>query len=104
MRRDLDGCIYDTSEAEAIANWSNNLERTDLNYTNETLYRMKNGDYFLHGEGGGDTYYGRPGEDGSWGYGQLLRPFDEYDGLEWCQEHDLQLAIDAHFSHLLAEG
>lgn len=69
IKRSIDSRIYDTSQAEPIAEFSLG-KPLDPYYRKETLYRDKSGAFFLCGIGGESTYYARlagekyvPGED-----------------------------------------
>ncbi|MBN1194693.1 MAG: hypothetical protein JXA08_05040 [Methanomicrobiaceae archaeon] len=57
MRVIIDRKIYDTRTAEQIAEYSSSHNRGDFAYFEETLYRTKKGNWFLHGEGGPASPY-----------------------------------------------
>lgn len=44
--------MYNTESATTVAEWCNNLPRSEFDYCEETLYRKRTGEYFLYGEGG----------------------------------------------------
>jgi hypothetical protein len=52
MKSIIDRKRYDTTTAEEIADWWNGCSNSDFHHCNETLYRTKNGAWFLHGIGG----------------------------------------------------
>lgn len=60
MRKNINGKIYDTENAEHIYGYINNVG--DLDYIEEDLYRKTNGEFFKVGKGS-------PLSDYSWGYG-----------------------------------
>lgn len=59
MKKIIDGRMYNTETAKVIAYNSNNLPKSELEYCMETLYRKRNGEYFLHGDGGAYSPYNR---------------------------------------------
>ena len=60
----IDGKRYNINTAEFIASWDNDLPYMDFGYLKETLYRKRTGEFFLYGEGGARTKYGRVDDDG----------------------------------------
>ena len=50
---------YDTETAKAVGSRDNGLSYRDFNHVEETLYRKKTGEFFLHGEGGPMTKYAK---------------------------------------------
>ena len=57
MKKVINGKMYNTDTAELLGEYSNS--EYGFNHVYEGLYVTKNGTYFLHGEGGPNTYYGR---------------------------------------------
>lgn len=57
MKKIIDGKLYDTTTAEKIACCYEELP-TAPNFLQETLYRKKTGEFFLHGEGGPSLWSG----------------------------------------------
>ena len=47
MKKIIRGRQYDTDTAQRIGSWDNGLSGTDLEYTSETLYRKRTGEFFL---------------------------------------------------------
>lgn len=69
VRRSIDSRMYDTAQAEVIAKYAYGKPGEPY-YREETLYRAKNGGFFLGGIGGEHSYYAHlvgnrlvPGED-----------------------------------------
>jgi len=88
MKRILNGKRYDTATATEIASWKNGLSSNDFHYCEETLYRTKNGAFFLVGEGGALSAYSRScGSNSSCGGSELL-PLSEKEVREWLEDHD----------------
>jgi hypothetical protein len=53
----------------------------------ETLYRKKTGEFFLHGEGGPMTKYARAVEQNSWSGGERIMPMTFAEARAWAEEH-----------------
>lgn len=87
MKKYIDGKKYDTKTAKAVGSWSNNCSYRDFRWCEETLYRKKTGEFFLHGEGGPMTGYAESTGDNSWGSGESIRPMTFDEAREWAEEH-----------------
>ena len=57
MKKIIRGRQYDTEKAQRIGSWDNGHSGNDLDYTAETLYRKRPGEYFLEGCGGARSRY-----------------------------------------------
>lgn len=78
---------YDTETAEEIASHSNNLGYNDFNFIDETLYRTKKGNWFIHGKGGANTKYSKPAGNMRSG-GEHIIPMDEDEVKTWLENTD----------------
>lgn len=96
MKAIIDGKRYDTETATVIAEWSNGYLYSDFAYCAETLYRTKKGTWFLNGEGGAHSRYGRSVGDRICG-GSRIVPLSDAEAREWLESHRETAAIDAHF-------
>lgn len=86
MNKIINGRRFDTERAKPIAEWQNMADRSSFDYLTETLYRKKNGEYFLHGEGHGNTRYGEwHGNTGGWG--EKIMPMSPGDARMWAESH-----------------
>ena len=95
---------YDTATAEEIADWWNGCSTSDFNYCAETLYRTKNGTWFLHGCGGALSQYSEStGNGNSTSSGQTLIPLDEDAAADSLAEHKPAL-FEKYFSHLATDA
>lgn len=88
--------IYDTDRASAIAEWTNGQHMGDPAYLEQTLFRTKNGRWFLYEEGGPESSVARDG-------GQTMRPLPDDMALEWLARVNVDLCI-AHFGDLLQDA
>ena len=77
---------YNTETAKKMAGWDNGLLCNDFDYRSETLYRKKNLEYFIHGEGGAATEYAE--RDGmNTMFGECIIPLTDETAKTWAQEH-----------------
>ncbi len=85
MKKTINGKVYNTETAKEIgSNWYSHAR--DINYWCETLYRKKDGEYFLYGEGGANTGYSKwvPGWN-EWSSGWKIMPMTEVEAREWAE-------------------
>ena len=87
MKKIINGKSYDTETAKKVAMWSNNLSYRDFNWVEETLYRKKTGEYFLHGEGGPMSRYAEATGTNSWSGGERIMPMTYAEATEWAEKH-----------------
>lgn len=53
MKKIIDGKMYNTETAKECGTWDNC--EYGFNRVEETLYRKKTGEFFIHGEGGANS-------------------------------------------------
>ena len=87
MKKVLNGKLYDTDKAQRMAKWQNSRDHTSFAYMEETLYRKRTGEYFLHGAGEARTKYAKRYEDNLWGHGEEIIPITVKAAQEWAEEH-----------------
>ena len=87
MKKYINGKKYDTETAQAVGGWSNNRSYSDFSHCEETLYRKKTGEFFLHGKGGPMTGYAESVGDNSWGSGSRIQPMTFDEARQWAEEH-----------------
>jgi len=86
MKKVINNLLYNTDTASKIGTWDNGCQLSDFEYVEETLYRKKTGEYFLHGEGGANSKYGVwHGNTGGWG--EVIRPYTPEEAQEWAGDH-----------------
>lgn len=86
MRAIIDGTAYDTDTATKLGSWYNGCYSSDFDYVQEELYRKRNGEYFLYGEGGAASAYSKACPGGVCGSESIV-PLDLDEAEEWAQEH-----------------
>ena len=95
MKKIINGKKYDTETATRLADWENDYGDCDLKHAKLTLYRKKNGEYFLYGDGIAAAQYTKnPGnyiccvekitpltEDEAKSWAESLLDADEYEKI-----------------------
>lgn len=85
MKKIINGKRYDTETAEEIGFWSTERSVTDFSYCEETLYRKRTGEFFIHGGGGARTKYAKE-EYGMYGWGEAIVPLTEGEAKTWVEQ------------------
>ena len=86
MKKIINGKVYDTEKARKVGYWGNGLGYRDFGWKEETLYRKKTGEFFLHGEGGPATNYAeRIGN--AWTGGERIMPMSFAEARAWAEDH-----------------
>jgi hypothetical protein len=91
MKKIVNGKRYDTATAVEVESWSNDLPASDFRTCDESLYRTRNGAYFLHGKGGGLTCYARSAVGGGRCAGEDIVPLTPAEALVWLEGHGLDV-------------
>lgn len=86
MRKIIKGRLYDTDTAHMVGEHEDGYPG-DFNYTCETLYRKKTGEYFVHGEGNAASRYAEPSGQSNWGPGQRIMPYTYDQAREWAEKN-----------------
>lgn len=87
MKKIINGKVYDTETAKSLAWWENMADSSNFGYCSEELYRKKNGEYFLFGEGGPRSKYVERVGPNSWGWGERIMPMSYQEATAWAEEH-----------------
>ena len=85
MKKIIDGKMYNTETATELGEFWNGLSTNDFSNLSETLYRKKNGEFFLYGQGGAMTEYSQPVGDMAGG-GEKIIPFTKEQARNWAEE------------------
>lgn len=86
MKKIINGKLYDTTTAKELGSWSNAGNWRDFSHMEETLYRKRTGEFFLHGEGGPMTKYAESAGQNSWTGGERIIPLSAAKAMEWAEE------------------
>lgn len=89
MKKIIDNRVYDTDTAQQVgpAYSPAGFGPSDFDRYEETLYRKRTGEYFLHGEGGPMTKYAEPCGQSSWTGGERIMPLTYDEAREWAEQH-----------------
>ena len=86
MRKIIYGRMYNTETAECIGEYENMEDAGNFRYYSETLYKKRNGEFFLVGEGNALSPYGEC--RGSMRMsGERFTPYEEEEAKEWVEQH-----------------
>lgn len=97
MKKVIDGKLYNTETAEAIAHWSNDLPRGDFRNCDETLLKTAKGAFFVYGEGGAMTQWSQAAGDMRCGGTDILAMTTD-EARAWCETHSIDAdTIAQHF-------
>ena len=86
MKKIINNKVYDTETARRLGAWDNGLGGNDFGAVEETLYRKKTGEYFLHGWGGAGTRYAEPAGTNWWSSGERIMPMSFAEAKTWAEE------------------
>lgn len=86
MIKILNGKKYNTETARNLLERNNGCGYGDFDYVRETLYKKKTGEYFLHGEGGARSQYGKSYSD-YFCDGEQIIPLTEDMAKQWVIEY-----------------
>lgn len=88
MRKIIGNKVYDTDSATQVGSADNGAYTDNLSYVEESLYRKRTGEYFLHGSGGARTRYAMPRSgDGGWSAGERIVPLDYQGARRWAEKN-----------------
>lgn len=87
MKKIINGKVYDTDTAKELGSWANGGTWRDFTHMEETLYRKKTGEFFLHGEGGPMSRYAEAQGQNSWSGGSRIMPMTFTEARKWAEEH-----------------
>lgn len=87
MKKIINGKLYDTSTAKEMGSYWNGLSNRDFCRINETLYRKKTGEFFLHGEGGPMTKYAESMGQNQWSGGEEIIPLSVESAEQWAEDN-----------------
>lgn len=94
MKKVINGHLYDTDKATAIATAWNGNNKNDFHYMEETLYQSPNKQFFIAGEGGAMSSYSRPAGNNNWSGGEDIRLISPKDAKEWLEDHQSIISED----------
>ena len=87
MKKIIKGKMYTTSTAKLVFTYDECLPRKDFNHRIEKLFRKRNGEFFLHGEGGGLTRWAEAISGNGWKEGENIIPLTHSGAFDWSCDH-----------------
>ena len=103
MKKIINGIRYDTEKAEKVAEYWNGLPNNNFGYEQEWLYITKNGNYFVHGEGGPLSSYSiRYGNSTSGG--QNIIPITKNEIPRWLEDRELYEKVEELFPETIKDA
>lgn len=87
MKKIINGKKYDTETAQELGTWENTADASDFNWTAETLYQKRTGEFFIFGEGGPASRYAVAEGTNWWSGGKKILPLSWEAAREWAEEH-----------------
>ena len=104
MKKIINNKVYDTATARKVGTWCSAELPNDIQYVEETLYRKKNGEYFLHGFGGPASVYSRPAAlDGSIS-GEKIMPLSYEQARQWSENKLSAEVYESVFGAIQEDG
>ena len=97
MKKIIGGRKYDTETAKQIGV---DAYGCDFSKVYETLYRKKNGEFFIHYDGGPMSDYAVHVDANTWGAGQKIVPVTEEQAKAWVEQHMDAEAYEAVFGEV----
>lgn len=104
MKKIIDGKIYNTETATLLYTDDNGLGRGDFNFEDETLYKTPRGRYFVFGEGGAMTQYGRPVDGNARTAGRNIIPLSTQEAIKLLEKYNAHEVLISEFSEHLEEA
>ena len=87
MRKIINNKVYDTDTATRCGAWSNSSDCREASYIQESLYKKRTNEFFLHCEGGAASIYCAHLDGNHTGYGERINPLSYGAAREWAEEH-----------------
>lgn len=86
MKKIIGGKKYDTETAKFCGEYTYSNAR-DFNHFGERLYQKKNCEFFLYGEGGATSKYGRSCGQNEWCGSEQIIPLSENEARDWAEKY-----------------
>jgi hypothetical protein len=96
MKKVIHGKLYDTNNAKMIVRHESSPPEEGSSALMETLYRTRQGNWFLHGRGGTGARWSRY-TDNSYVFGEDIETLSEDAVREWCESREIDVASIAQY-------
>jgi hypothetical protein len=96
LKKVIEGKVYNTETADLIADagYSNG---GDFQYWYEELYITQKGQFFLYGEGGPMSRYGRSVGNNTTSGSSNIQLYSKEEAFQWCEENDIEADVIAEY-------
>lgn len=86
MKRIINGKKYDTETATPVCHYSYS-NTGDFHFVRKTLYRKKNGEFFIHGRGGAASEFAEQIDCNTWCGGEKMFVVTEDTAREFAEKY-----------------
>ena len=104
MKRIIERKRYDTETARKIGSDEGVAYYGDFHWVSEALYITPRGNFFLAGEGGPLSRYGRPTYGGGTCGGEGIVPVTKEEALMWCEQYLNEEEYADYFSNMIEDA
>ncbi len=105
MKKIISGKIYDTEKSDFVGTATATCPTNDFSYWEASLYRTpRSKSFFLVGEGGPMTRWGRRVSDNSTTWGAGLFPLDKTEALAWAEQYLDTETVEEFFGDIIEEA
>lgn len=110
MKAIIDGRRYNTEASMTVlVGEASNLgsgvsSTTDFGYWSAGLYRTGKGSFFLAGEGGPMSQFGKASGGNTFTFGEKIIPLSKEDALAWAEQWIAPEVIEVFFKDMLEEA
>lgn len=86
MKKIINGKRYDTDTAAEVGYWDSEVGKGSFLWYEETLYRKRSGEFFLHGYGHAASPYAQADGEGGSDPGEKIVPLTEDEAKTWVEQ------------------
>lgn len=104
MKKIINNKVYDTGTARKVGTWCSSEDPRGFQYVEETLFRKKNGEFFLHGLGGPASVYRVATSENSWKTGEKILPLSFDQARQWAESKLSAEEYEAAFGPVQEDG
>jgi hypothetical protein len=95
---------YDLGKAKLVCEFNNKLPETDSKFSRERLFLSSKGQWFIVGDGGPDSRYGRQIGNTIYGTRDNIKDINRREAYRFTEQNGSPELIQEHFSDMLLEA
>lgn len=103
MKKIIQGRKYNTETAKPVGEYEFDYP-TSIHYYCETLFKKRNGEYFIYGEGGAGSKYSESRYGGNCAGSGRIVPMSYDNARDWAEENLDTEAYEAEFGEVSEDG